>query len=242
MDRAELAAAFPHLYAPAEGWVFVVSCGRSGSTVLQHLLNTIPGWCIRGENANALTHLCRLVADLEDQEMVGPQFGPPGAAAGTPADPWYGAAEIDVARTARQMFDLFCKEILHLPADLRVGGFKEIRYVEDLDFLPRQLDLIRSYFPHTRLVFLTRAAEEVARSGWWTSWPAEDVIPEIEAANAAFAAYAGAHEACFLLDHARFAEGADALAPLFAFLNEDFAPETVQQVLDQRLTHGRTPG
>ena len=63
-----------------------------------------------------------------------------------------------------------------MPADLRVGGFKRIRYVEDLDFLQRQLDLMRRYFPQTRLAFLTRAPEEVARSGWWTTWPAEEVI------------------------------------------------------------------
>ena len=237
MPPSDSPTPFPHLHGPSEGWLFVVTYGRSGSTVLQHLLNTIPGYCIRGENAGALNHICRLVADLEAQEMVGPRPGPQNPITAAPHGPWYGASEIDTRRLARHLLDVFCKEILHLPPDLRVGGFKEIRYNEDLEFLPIQLDLMRRHFPRARLVFLTRAPEEVARSGWWTQWPAEEIIPEIEAANAAFADYAATHDACFLLDYARFAEGPRGFAPLFAFLGEAFHPEIVQQVLDRRLTH-----
>ena len=39
------------------GYVFVMTYGRSGSTLVQGLLNAIPGYLIRGENAAALNHL-----------------------------------------------------------------------------------------------------------------------------------------------------------------------------------------
>ena len=37
--------------------VFVMTYGRSGSTLLMGLLNSIPGYLIRGENRHAMRHL-----------------------------------------------------------------------------------------------------------------------------------------------------------------------------------------
>src|SRR5829696_1859856 len=39
------------------GYVFVMTYGRSGSTLLMGLLNTIPGYLVRGENDDALRFL-----------------------------------------------------------------------------------------------------------------------------------------------------------------------------------------
>ena len=39
------------------GYVFVMTYGRSGSTLLMGLLNTIPGYLVRGENDDALRYL-----------------------------------------------------------------------------------------------------------------------------------------------------------------------------------------
>ena len=44
--------------------VFVVTYGRSGSTVLQNMLNALPGHILRGENANLLAPLVRAWQDL----------------------------------------------------------------------------------------------------------------------------------------------------------------------------------
>ena len=41
----------------ARDYVFVMTYGRSGSTLLMGLLNTIPGYLIRGENDDALRFL-----------------------------------------------------------------------------------------------------------------------------------------------------------------------------------------
>ncbi len=47
-------------YNSLKGAIFIVCYGRSGSTLLTRVINTIPGACIRGENANALMHLFRV--------------------------------------------------------------------------------------------------------------------------------------------------------------------------------------
>lgn len=54
---------YPHLYMPKEGYVFIITYGRSGSTLTQNLLNSLPGYCIRGENSNLLYFLSK-AADL----------------------------------------------------------------------------------------------------------------------------------------------------------------------------------
>ena len=42
---------------PDLGYIFIVTYGRSGSTLLQGILNSIPGYLVRGENRQALRHL-----------------------------------------------------------------------------------------------------------------------------------------------------------------------------------------
>lgn len=38
------------------GSVLIITYGRSGSTLLQGILNSIPGYLIRGENENLMAH------------------------------------------------------------------------------------------------------------------------------------------------------------------------------------------
>lgn len=215
--------------------MFVITYGRSGSTVLQALLNTIPGWCIRGENAGALTHLCRAVDGLREN---------PARAQGreVPDDPWFGFAGIKIDAVARALFEVFCREILRLPPGTRVGGFKEIRYVEDAAFLPIQLALMEEFFPKARFVFLTRNHSEVARSGWWGQWPAEEVAADLAAADAAFAEFGKGRANCFTLDHADLIPDSDRLQALFDFLGESYSSSRVGAVLHRRLSHGVLSG
>ena len=43
-------------------YLFVITYGRSGSTVLLNLLNAIEGYTIRGENCGIVSHLARTVS------------------------------------------------------------------------------------------------------------------------------------------------------------------------------------
>lgn len=225
---------FPSLYAPRDGFVFIVTYGRSGSTLAQAVLNTIPGWCIRGENANALSHVCRMIAELRAEPNLHRRDE-------GPADPWFGADGVEVDMIARGLMDVFCRKILHLPAGTRVGGFKEIRYGQDLEFLPQYLALMQEFFPRARLIFLTRNAADVARSGWFSQRPAGEVMAQLAETDAAFAAYAAGHRDCFHLTYETLIQGPEALAPLFAFLGEPMDAAAIRRVLAQRLIHAQAP-
>lgn len=231
------------LRRPSGGFLFVVTYGRSGSTLTTNLLNSIPGYCIRGENANGAYHLCRLIDayqrepnfKMRKEQLAG--RGRPVPEMGQPSDPWYGAELVDIDQFARRLFTTFCREVLHIPQGTRVAGFKEIRYLNDLNFLPRQLDIMAQYFPKARFLFLTRDPAEVADSSWWRGHDKAVLLPKLNRANAEFESYAASHPGCFHLDYATYAHGAEALRPLYAFLGEPMDPVQVQSVLDQRLTH-----
>ena len=231
------------LRLPSEGFVFVVTYGRSGSTVLQNLLNSIPGYCVRGENGNAIYQLCRLVHDLKHHEYItmhreqamgkGRFVGNLGQS----TDPWYGAENIDIDRFAKALFNVFCNEILAMPPQTRVGGFKEIRYIHDLAFLPTQLEIMQTYFPRAKIIFLTRDHAKVASSSWWQNEDRATLLDQLNWADQVFKDYAESHADCFRLDYSSYANGPGALVPLFEFLEETMDWQVVADILANKLTH-----
>lgn len=240
---------FPSLDAPGEGYLFVVTYGRSGSTVTQNLLNSIPGYCIRGENGNLLYHLARgtlIPTKLDNfiwrREDIArpPKAQRPFLAGiiGTPADPWYGAEAVDPERLGRALADVFVREVLHPPEGTRVAGFKEIRWHEDARFFPDFLRIVRRIFPRARFLFQTRDHEAVARSRWWGTKPRDAVLAELARAEALYSAFMAENPECScLVRHEDYAAGPEAARKIFDFLGEPFDPDRVAAVLGRLLEH-----
>ena len=57
----------------------MVTYGRSGSTLLMGLLNTLPGYLIRGENRDALHHLFLFDQTMRTESGRGPEAQAPRA-------------------------------------------------------------------------------------------------------------------------------------------------------------------
>ncbi|NQX94486.1 MAG: hypothetical protein HRT64_06140, partial [Erythrobacter sp.] len=81
--------------------LFVVTYGRSGSTVLQKLLNSIEGYCIRGENGGIVQDLAAAARTLERTQA---QFGEFDKSTG---HPWYGLSEIEPGAFATTLAESF---------------------------------------------------------------------------------------------------------------------------------------
>ena len=225
---------FPSLDAPGEGYLFVVTYGRSGSTLTQNLLNTIPGYCIRGENRNLLYHLVRAISLAEHGEDTAWRRN----VIGTPADPWYGAEAVDPDRLGRALADVFVREVLQPPDGTRVAGFKEIRWHEDARFFPDFLRIVRRIFPRARFLFQTRDHKAVARSSWWGKMPREKVLSVLAQAEALYVAFLAENPDCScLVRYEDYAAGPEAAQRIFDFLGEPFDPDRVAAVLGQPLKH-----
>jgi hypothetical protein len=112
-------------------YVFVVTYGRSGSTLVQGILNSIPGYLIRGENRQALRHLYAFdqVASKERRVQRRKQRArgvKPGSSEATSA--LFGMDNYPHAATLRMTRKLAVETLLRPEADTRVAGFKEIEW------------------------------------------------------------------------------------------------------------------
>lgn len=227
---------YPRLHQPAGGYVFVVTWGRSGSTLLQNLLNSLPGYCIRGENNNVLAEMARTWAAIETSE---PMRGLRKAGRHTTAaDPWYGAEAVSPDHLGHILANVFARDVLNLPAGTRVGGFKEIRY-----HLPKPdpmltIRFMARFFPQARFVVNTRSHEATMKSGWWATMNPDQVRSQLQLAESVFDRIAAEFpQRTLRLHYDDYAGKPEALRPLYDFLGEPFDADQVAAVMDNRLTH-----
>lgn len=220
-----------------EGFVFIATYGRSGSTLLQSVINTIPGYEIRGENHNALFSL------YESWKAINTGFELSGyndwKDAIQPDNPWWGLQNISTDAYGKKLAEVFCESILQPSPGTRVSGFKEIRFHRVNEALYGYLRFIRQFFPNSRFVFNFRGLEQTARSGWWATMERDSVMIMLSAAKARYEWFAQDNpEFCFCVEYEQYTKDAQSLEPLFDFLGESFDQEAVETVLNRRLNHG----
>src|SRR5262245_38886723 len=121
-------------------YVFVVTYGRFGSTLLTGILNSVPGYLIRGENRDALHHLYLFHRTLaEEKERVGPKLGQ------QRTHPFYGISDVPLGRSIEAIRQLALDVVLRPKDDTRVVGFKEIRWYQP--HLEEYVAWLREVFP-----------------------------------------------------------------------------------------------
>ncbi len=219
---------YPHL----KGCVFVVTYGRSGSTLLQNLLMTIDGATIRGENHNAMESLWGAARRIRMTRFSW------GEEERTAEHPWFGAHEMRPVRFGAAMVDAFVENVLVPPPNVRWIGFKEIRYNALGDDFPMMLDFMHHQFKNARFIFNSRAKEDVADSAWWRDWAREDVYSLVETMDARFDDYATRYpDRAIRTRYEEFESNPEGLQPVFDWLSEPLDQAKIQSVLDRPLTH-----
>lgn len=232
LTRRAPAHRFDKLYPDLKGTIFIVTYGRTGSTLLQRLLMTIPGCTIRGENHNLLELLWKAVGRAQQARSVW------GKSVQPPDHPWFGADQIAPAALRDALVDAFVLHVLSPPKQARWFGFKEIRYNALGDQFPEMLDDMRASFKNAVFVFNGRNVADVAASAWWKNWKPENVAALVAAMDKRFADYAAAHpDCCFMTRYEAFSTDPQALRPLFEKLEEPFDEAAIRAVLDHRLQH-----
>lgn len=207
------------------GYLFVVAYGRSGSTLVQGVLDSIPGYLIRGENRGVLYRLYQYHQALE---AARDEFGRTESL--TPRDSWYGIDQYAAGAAIARMRALMLDTLLKPQPDTRVIGFKEIRwFYKDWE---RYLGFVREVFPGARFVINTRAHEGVANSQWWGKRPKEDVLrtlADYEKQLDAMAAVLG--DAAYRVHYDDYVADPKSLAGLFDWLGEPFDVAAVTETM-----------
>jgi len=222
-DRDRLAARLASRSRQDLSFVFVVTYGRSGSTLLQGILDSIPGWLIRGENGGAVYHLYRHFTEITSRPQSR-RREPPFPV----TDAWFGFDQYPRRLAVAQIRALVIDTLLRPGPDTRVTGFKEIRW--DYPDLPAYLRFLQRIFPGARFILNTRSHEDVAKSKWWAR--ADDPLAElarIEELQSAAADELG--DAVYRVRFDDYVEDPAVLRGLFEWLGEEFDEGAVRSVL-----------
>lgn len=206
-------------------YIFILTYGRSGSTLLQGILNSIPGVLIRGENNATLRPLTRAWNSLSisNDGFAGDMASPKHA--------WFGMDEWSMDDYGRDLAKAFVRNVLCPKPDTRVIGFKEIRYFPP-HFEPGiELKFIRKFFPRSGFIVNTRDLDDTFES----MKRARHSITrtQLEQSDNMLRALVGAHD----VHHVHYDDyrgNPAALQPLFHFLGARFDLGSVERVLADR--------
>jgi hypothetical protein len=174
----DLANRIPRPRPRKHDFVFVVTYGRSGSTLSQGLLNSLPRTLVRGENGFYLHHHYRAWAGVSEFQI---RYAENGAKKG-PRSAFYGIDEVDTDAFIASSRDLAVRQLLGAKRASEVDrlGFKEVlwhRIEEDEteDFF-RWFEMV---FPDAKYVLNRREHDNVASSGFWRKQERDQVMRAI---------------------------------------------------------------
>ncbi|MEC7764917.1 MAG: sulfotransferase [Pseudomonadota bacterium] len=219
-------------YPKLRGTVFIVTYGRSGSTLLQALLNTAPGVHLGGETFDTLGALHDATARATRAHT---RWGDTPRSAD---HPWHGAQNIDERGLERDLAFAYVTRVVNPPLDAMWVGTKEMRYPQRVEVLPQMVEMILRAFPNPIIVFNSRDAGDVAQSRWWAERPEDEVRDLIARMDATFAEIARTHpDRCFHLHHEDTTSNPDSLRPVFDAMGAEFDVAAIARVLSNRLTH-----
>jgi len=207
--------------------LLLVTYGRSGSTLLQGLVNTIDGVVVRGENMNIFHDFFKIHTTLADAKRR--YMG-----AILPNHPWYGIGLFDEARILAHFSETARSLLLADRADdlnVTCYGFKEIRYTEVGDRLSEYLDFLSTIFPEPAFVFNTRNLDKVVNSAWWKERDPEAVRKELTELEEKFETYTVGRENCFQISYEEVVAKGDRLRALFDFLGAPYHQNRIETVL-----------
>lgn len=155
-------------------FLIIVTAGRTGSTILQHLLNQDPKTLIRGENNNFFYYFYRAYHALEDPNAAKFRL------ASNSKHPWYGFKNFKSEELKKHTRLLAIKFLLgtNSLSDYQRIGFKEIRFFPLIRYKPNSnepntselinyLLFLSNALGNVKFIHLTRESSEIVKSGWW---------------------------------------------------------------------------
>lgn len=216
--------------------VIILSQARSGSTLVQRVLNTVPNSYIAGENKNFWYHIFQAYKSWEYittwETKISKSKGQQPFSYNTETDAykpcWCNLGhEIDKPYIIRQNLELFdylygTKVDGYYQDELPLIGFKEIRFPLEQKEFNEYLDWWRMLFPDIYFVFTVRNIDDVVKSGWHTEKDRKELSQREKLLRSRKDAY--------LMEYENFD-----FKGLFSYLNIDYNESEVQRILNKKL-------
>lgn len=206
-------------------FLFIVTYGRSGSTLLQGIISSIPGYLIRGENGGVAYQLYRFHATANRRSAV------KGSRWKSPQSAWFGIGGYRRQVALREFRRLLLTTVIRPRRDSVVVGFKEIRWLQE--DLHEYVDFLRAVFPGARFVVNTRNLDDVVASKWWASNPgSRQRLQKVESRMLELIDRLG--NDAYRIHYDDYAQSPGKLRGLFEWLGEVFDETHVAEVMSKR--------
>lgn len=209
--------------------ILIVTYGRSGSTLLQGLLNSINGCIIRGENDFFHYGLYQSYKSLINSINSGSGKHSNQA--------WF--------RSRSFTEDVLIREFRKLSKYLITGqkfgffgykcyGFKEIRYIRingESEFFD-YINFLTQIFPNSAIIFNIRNHEAVMKSGWWKSTNGKEIKKRLLSLEEKFVKYLNKNSnTSFMISYEDVVGKTEKLRQLYEFLGAEYDEKIINKVL-----------
>ncbi len=209
--------------------VLIITYGRSGSTLLQGILNSIDDLTIMGENNNFLYDIYSAYNHLEKSVKIGKRIAKNKQLTDNYQHPWFGYSKIDLELFLNDAYLLVKRTIA--PPNVKYWGFKEIRYLNIQD-LEAYLDFLAKLLPSPCFIFNTRDLAQVKKSGWWAKKDDKEVIQRLTLLEEDFHKYAQKRpRRCYEITYEDVCNKTKKLKELFDFIGVEYEPEKINKAL-----------
>ena len=212
--------------------ILIVTYGRSGSTLLQGVINSINGCTIKGENNNFCFYLYKTYQAILEAKTHKDN---------TEFDPWYGANLLD-----EELFLLKCREYIesYILADIedissiKCFGFKGLYHPQWIvNGLEGYLEFLGKVFPDVGYIFNTRNLDQVLKSGWWKQkdyYNSKQLLLNLEKKFSDFSRF---HTNCYHITYEDVVNKTDRLKQMFDFIGTNYDSKLIESVLSKRYSY-----
>ena len=235
-------------------FIFIISAGRSGSTVLQSLLNSNSNILIRGENNNFFYETFTTYQSLHKQNNSDERD-----------NPWFGFEHFEPTLYKKMIRKLGKRYLLgdYSKQSIDTLGFKEIRLFNLFDSqgvygkkntllkqgtnpkaeLLAYTNYIKELFPDSTTIFLRRNPSEIANSGWWKNretYNLQTLCKDLDSFQNEFANIATpGDDLCLDYQMLQPQNLASIRKKIYEPLKLKFNQEIAKKVLEKKLDHGQ---
>jgi hypothetical protein len=209
--------------------ILICATGRSGSTTLQRIINTISNSNITGENNGAIINLLEFYNNIKKIKYIpkdrSGNFLTYKECEENKIKPcWYNCYDMSTVKKSIQKLII---DILDNNQNNRVIGYKEIRYFNKLDTLNTFLEL----FPKTKIICHYREDLDLqCKSGWWD----ESSREHLSIYNKQLIEYSNKNNNCYLFTFEKIFN-LEEIKKLFEFLEEDLDEIKYTYIINNKL-------
>lgn len=138
-------------------YICIVTHPRSGGTVLQRVLHSMPNTTFRGESEGAIVDICNLIFKIKDCQENGIKFLMDDPS--SDKSQHYGLNLIDINKIIDSFNKIFINDILNIDYNNKYIGWKECWFDPEyhgMRNIKKQFEILRLLFPGIKIIFNLR--------------------------------------------------------------------------------------